>query len=269
MARFFNAALSDLYPTDRDIPLIRVGAGQRNQPYALFWQSSNPQANPTDRDTLDEGASARTRWITLVDQPGTNGVPDEVTVTLEIVGTDVGSRLVGADENGFVTLDTFNASNYDTRTSSSGNRFQIVADEDDDADAHLDFLAIRSPELGLDTIPVRVIDDEAGVVVENLPEVIIEGQMGFVDVSLSGRPLDTVSVHVSSSNTGAIRVAHAFPFAFFTTETWNIPVTMTLESVADSDTVDETALISFNPSGSPGTLNGYGTAPTRTFPVDT
>ena len=103
-----------------------------------------------------------------------------------------------------------------------------------------DFLAIKQAR-------PWVFDDETNLSVNSPILTIQEAGTGTFNVKLTAAPSDTVTVSVSSEDTGAATVSPAI--LTFTTTDWDTSQTLTVSGVNDTDGSDETIRISLSASG--------------------
>ena len=258
MARYFNAGLSGLFPINRLIPEIEVGTGQLNQPFVYFWDSDDADADPIDELHLDEGDDV-TLWLTLRHQPGTQGLPNTVRVSLRTLFAGITltggiGQLVG------IRLPDFTTSNWNVRD--TNNDFGVSTFQDANADHVIDAIAATATDLGLDVLPVTVLDDEAALVVEDAPSIMIEGETAEFTVKLAGSPLDNVVVRVGSGDETALAVAGGRNL-LFTTNTFNKAQTVTLYAPPDPDSVGEVVAITVTATG-----GGYDDVTDNVFGVE-
>ena len=97
-------------------------------------------------------------------------------------------------------------------------------------------------------VDVSVTDgDTAELVVDRGSLSISENGSGNVSVSLATRPLASVSVRVSSGDTGAVSVVTTS--LTFTTGNWSTARSVTVEGVDDADALDELVTVTLTASG--------------------
>ena len=98
------------------------------------------------------------------------------------------------------------------------------------------------------TVEVSVSDDETAELVvdpDSLP--ISEDGSGNFEVSLASRPSASVSVRVSSGDSGAVSVPSRA--LVFTTGNWSTAQSVTVEGVDDDDALDESVTVTVTASG--------------------
>src|SRR5262249_21351998 len=100
------------------------------------------------------------------------------------------------------------------------------------------------------TVAVTVLDDDTLTLVTDTSSVALaEGGTGTFKVMLSAQPQVSVSVLVSSPDTGAATVAPST--LTFTTSNWNVFQTVTVTGVQDQDVADESVALSVVSTGLP------------------
>ena len=125
----------------------------------------------------------------------------------------------------------------------------------DDADALDESVTVTLTASGADyggvraTVEVSVSDDEtAELVVDPDSLTISEDGSGNFEVSLASRPSASVSVRVSSGDSGAVSVPSRA--LVFTTGNWSTAQSVAVEGVDDADALDESVTVTLTASGS-------------------
>ena len=107
------------------------------------------------------------------------------------------------------------------------------------------------------TVTVTVTDDDVpppALVFSPQQLTVDEGDTATYTLSLATQPNGTVTVTLSSDDTGALSVPGSFAF---TTSNWNQPRTVTVRGVEDNDDNDETVTVTHNASrGGYGSVSG-------------
>ena len=143
---------------------------------------------------------------------------------------------------------TFTAANY-----ASNQRVTVTIAQDADAADDTANLAHRPSGGGYsnneskDFVVTVTDDDTAGLTVTPNSLTIGEGSTGTYTVKLATQPTTTVTVAVSSDDTGAATVSGST--LTFTTSNWDTAQTVTVRGVDDSDSTDETVTITNTASG--------------------
>ena len=97
------------------------------------------------------------------------------------------------------------------------------------------------------TLDVAVTDNDTADLLALFPPFVVEGHTGSLNVSLATRPSVTVSVTVSSVDSGALSVQPTT--LTFTTDDWSTVQTVTLRGVEDDDGRHESVRVRLNASG--------------------
>ena len=97
------------------------------------------------------------------------------------------------------------------------------------------------------TVAVTVIDDDAALILSTDTLTIDEGTEGALNVRLSTQPTGTVTVTLTSSDTGAATVSPAT--LAFTADDYQTPKPVTVTALQDNDAADESVTVSLSPSG--------------------
>ena len=144
---------------------------------------------------------------------------------------------------------TFSTSNWNTAQTVTVSAAQDTDGADESATLTLD------PSGGADyadvvstALPVMVTDDDiVGLTVTPTSLMVDEGDTNTYTVKLLTQPATTVTVTVSSDDTGAATVNRST--LRFTTSNWDMEQTVTVRGVNDDDSTDETVTITHTASG--------------------
>ncbi len=214
----------------------------------------------TDDDAAGAGLTLAPASLTIAE--GDSGT---FTVVLAAVPTGTVTVAVSSDHGEVIvnpTSLTFTTSNW-----SVAQTGVVSAVEDDDALNESAMLTADPSGGGYDdladgTLPVTVTDDDAaGAGLTLAPEslTIAEGESGTFTVVLAAVPTGTVTVAISS-NHGEVTVN---PTSLtFTTSNWDVAQTGTVSAAEDDDAVNDSAILTADPSG-----GGYGDLADGTLPV--
>ena len=157
-----------------------------------------------------------------------------------------------SSDNADVTLNksslTFTTANYATN-----QRVTVTAGQDADAADGTANLTHRpsggdySADEAKDFMVTVTDDDTAGLMLSATTLDVDEGGQNTYTVKLQTEPTTTVTVTVSSGDTGAATVSG--PTLRFTTSNWNTAQTVTVEGVDDGDSANETVIVTNTASG--------------------
>ena len=189
--------------------------------------------NPTEL-RVTEGVPA-TYTVVLAQQPPGNA---SVTITQE---TDL---LTISQE----TL-PFTTQNWD-----QPQTVTITAEHDDDGDDTPQYIVTHTVSGFADNQDPAILevkiedDDERGLIFNPTSLNFQEGQSATYTIRLATKPSGNVTVIINWSNPGLRPTITPDPVVF-TTGNWNVPRTVTITTVADSDATDSTKPIDHTPSG--------------------
>lgn len=143
-------------------------------------------------------------------------------------------------------------------------RFTLTVANDHDAIDERTILVLEAAGSGYDdvarSLTIAVSDDDtAGLSIRPQRVVIDEGGSGRFTLSLHTEPSETVTVSMSQPSNADVRIS--LRSLTFTKANWNEPRTVTVGSIEDSDSSNDTANIVLTASG--GDYEGYG----ETVPV--
>ncbi len=194
---------------------------------------------PASRD-VDEGDTTGANFnVALATQPTA-----EVTVT--VTSADADAVTVSPAT---ATL-TFTTSNWATT-----QPVTVTGDEDDDATdetVQVNLAASGGDYAGVTgTATVNVDDDDTVALVVSLTSLpLSEGRNGGITVRLATQPTDTVTVSVTSADTGAVTVSStpSLPLTF-TTANWSTAQPVNVVAVQDDDATNEDVTVSLAASG--------------------
>ena len=97
------------------------------------------------------------------------------------------------------------------------------------------------------TLTVTVTDDEtAGITVSPTSLPVNEGDTRTYTVALNTQPTGSVTVGISSNNTGVTVSSSSLTF---TTGNWSTAQTITVTAAQDADAANDTAVLTHDPSG--------------------
>ena len=192
---------------------------------------------------VDEGSVGESFTVALA-------VPPTTTVTVKVDSEDTEIATVSPPQLTFTTL------NWDT-----AQTVTVTAKDDDDG-ADEEGLKVLLEASGAEydfvtsEVEVDVDDDEPGLKIEHAPLALVEGgSTGSFDVSLESEPTTTVTVSVTSDDTGAATVDTDSAVSglqstlTFTTANWSTAQTVTVTSVQDPDGANETVTVTLDASG--------------------
>ena len=193
--------------------------------------------------------------VNLVVDPGSLPISEDGSGNFEVrlatrPSASVSVR-VSSGDTGAVSVPSqalvFTTGNWSTAQS-------VTVEGVDDDDALDESVTVTVTASGADyggetaTVEVSVSDDEtAELVVDPDSLTISEDGSGNFEVSLASRPSASVSVRVSSGDTGAVSVPSQA--LVFTTGNWSTARTVTVSGVDDDDALDESVTVTVTASG--------------------
>jgi hypothetical protein len=170
------------------------------------------------------------------------------TFTVQLAFAPGGAVTINASAaNGNVTLApvalTFNDSNYATPKT-----ITVTAPLDPDIVNDPDTITLSGVIVAPVSIPVTVIDNtDLGIALSKSVLTIDEGSSQTFLVSLTAQPPSNLTVTVASADTSVATVAPAT--LTFTPSNWNTPQVVTVAAPHDSNTTDETTMVTVSASG--------------------
>ncbi len=183
---------------------------------------------------LTEGGTDGAFTVALATQPSAE-------VTVSVASSDAGAATASP------AALTFTTSDWNTAQSVTAN----AVDDDDATDetVTVTLAASGGDYAGINaTATVTVEDDETpGLTLSAQSVAVTEGSAGTFTVALATQPTATVSVSVTSDDTGAATVSPAT--LTFTTSDWNTAQSVTAAAVNDANATDETVTVTLAASG--------------------
>ena len=171
-------------------------------------------------------------------------------VTISITSADTGAATAGP------TPLTFTSSNWDTARTITVSGVQDNDTSDETVNVTVSATSTDSDYHGLSRIVTATIndDDTPGLVTSTGSLTLDEGDDGEFTVRLATQPTASVTVSVTSTDTGAAGVDPAS--LSFNSTNWSNPQTVTVETEEDQDAADETLNVNLNATSTDTGYNG-------------
>ena len=242
--------------TDDDSATITLRAASSDSDYDAALAAPTVAVTVTDDDESTPGLTVTPSSLEV--DEGSNGTFTVELATEPTAAVTVALSVSGDDD---VTLGasslTFSTTNWDT-----AQIVTVSAAEDDDATdgsatVTLDPASTDTGYGGLADSTLTVTEDDNDVIGLTVSESslgVLEGGSNIFTVQLATKPTGAVTVDVSSDDTDVTVDTEVFQAGnqtsvSFTTANWNTPKTVTVAAAEDSDSTNDTATLTLDPSG--------------------